>query len=93
MDEEELELRQAFVAAQQERQAAAARAQQMAEMGAQAAPAAAQERALEGYGRGQAQAYQASPEERLRKLADLFGAGLLTAEVYQQRQAEIAREV
>jgi hypothetical protein len=38
-------------------------------------------------------ACQASPEERLRKLADLFGAGLLTAEVYQQRQAEIAREV
>lgn len=88
-DEEELELRQAFVAAQKERQEAAQRSQQLAEMAAaemkrpspplEPAPAAV--------------IVQASPEERLRKLADLFAAGLLTAEVYQQRQAEIAREL
>lgn len=95
MDEEELELRQAFVAAQQQRQEAAQRAQQMAEM---TLPPADQraflERSIETMGQGtKPQVYQATPEERLKKLADLFAAGLLTAEVYQQRQAEIARDL
>lgn len=101
MDEEELELRQAFVAAQAERQAAAARAQQLREM----APPPGAMLAQEGPGRGfydasnhhapapAAVVVQASPEERLKKLAGLFAEGLLTAEVYQQRQAEIAREL
>lgn len=93
MDEEEVELRRDFLAAQEQAQAAAARAQRMAELVPSSARAAA-ERQLETYGQGgKPVAYQAPPEQRLATLKGLYEQGLITAEVYQQRQAAIVAEV
>lgn len=102
--EEELELRRDFLAAQEQRAVAAARAQQQAEMAAPQiviaqpgppAPAGAptfQETGATGSYNAR-EGHAPTVEERLQKLAALYEKGLLTAEVYQQRQAQIAEEV
>lgn len=81
MDEEELELRQAFLAAQEQQRAAATAAQERAQM----TPAAQRPAPEEVLGIGL--------EERLARLADLRAKGLIDEEVCRQRQAEIVAEV
>lgn len=87
--EEEIELRQAFLAAQTERAAAAARAQELAVMQPTTGPEAAQ-RWQEPNG---AVVAQASVEQRLATLKGLLDKGLITEDVYRARQAAIVAEV
>lgn len=113
-DEEEIEIRQAFLTAQDQRSAAAARAKELAEMTPQ--PARVEHPLTDvamrrSTGPEAAQRWRAHPqgeharteevagyvpvliEDRLATLKSLLDKGLITAEVYERRQAEIVAEV